>query len=251
VFSDDFESGNVSKWSADGTRSMCTVVQRGVDGGAPHGASGMLQCNWNGVVAWNDPNAYSTVTLPQSAWNYNSEFLIRMWLRYDGDVSHTYGGKVVRLFPDDKLDSFYIISQMTDSGGPAQVVWEALSGVQGPTLWAGGPLGDQHWHKVEIYMKASPILSGTAKVWIDGRLVQALTNAVTTAAGHTWGPLYLMSNWSSNPGWEHGANNHVYWDDVEIFTDTGTGASGSMSDATITGGSGGNVPAPPQSVTVQ
>jgi hypothetical protein len=247
VFSDDFESGNVNKWTADGTRAMCTVVQRGVDAGTPHGGSHMMQCNWNDTVPWNDPNNYSTVVLPQRAWNYNSEFLIRLWLRYDSDVTHVYGSKVLRLDPNDSLDGLYIIPQMNEPGGPAQIVWEFFNGVQGPVFWGRGTaLGDHNWHKLEIYVKASPTANGTARVWIDGSLKLEVTNAVTVAAGHTWGPLYLMSNWSNNP---HGANNHVYWDDVEVYTDTGTGASGNMADATITGGTAS--PNPPQNLTVQ
>jgi hypothetical protein len=254
AFSDDFESGTVSKWQPDGTRSMCTVVQRAVDGGTPHGGKDMLECNWNGIVAWNAPDAFSTVNLPQSAWKYTSEFFIRLWLRYDNDVAHTTGGKVLRLFPDDRVagssnprDDFFIIVQMNVPGGPMLTGW-VLNGKQGPTFWGqGAPLGDHNWHKIEIYIKASPNTDGIARIWTDGVLRQELTNIATISAGQTWGPLYLMSNWSNNPGWEHGANNHVYWDDVEIYTDASSGASGQMSNASI---SAGPTPTPPSAVVV-
>jgi hypothetical protein len=249
VFYEDFESGNLSKWSADGARSMCTVVQSALDGGTVHGGTHMMQCNWNGVVAWNDPNAETKVVLPQSAWNYRSEFLIRLWLRYDSDVAHTDGGKVLRLYPNDWLDGFFMGAQM-NHGGVAFLMWDHVNGAQGPVFWgSGAPLGDQRWHKVEIYVKASTSADGILRVWIDGSLKQEATNLVTVAAGHQWGPLHLMSNWSNNPGWEHGASNHVYWDDIEIFTDAGSGASGNMSDATISAGSG-TQPAAPQDLTV-
>ena len=252
VFSDDFESGNLSKWSTDGTHSRCTLVQSALDGGTVHGGTHMMQCNWNGTVAWKDPNAYSTMVLPQSAWNYSSEFFIRLWVRYDSDVNHTDGGKLLRLDPNDNLESFYIGAQMNSGGGPAFIFWELISGAPGPEFWGSGtPLGDQRWHKVEIYMKASASADGILRVWIDGSLKQQATNIVTVAAGHKWGPLYLMSNWSNNPGWEHGASNHVYWDDIEVYTDAGSGASGNMSDATISGGSGGTQPAPPQNLIVR
>jgi hypothetical protein len=88
-------------------------------------------------------------------------------------------------------------------------------------------------------------------VWIDGGLKQEATHIVTVAPGHQWGPLYLMSNWSNNPGWEHGASNHVYWDDIEVYTDAGSGGSGNMSDATISAGSGDAQPAAPKNLTVQ
>jgi hypothetical protein len=258
LFFDDFESGNTNKWSTDGARSRCSIVQSGIDGGKVHGGKNMLQCNWNGLVAWNDTNAYSTMMLPQNQWNYNSEFFVRMWLRYDSDVDHTYGGKVFRFDPNDKLDSFYILPQMNDTGGPAQIDWELINGDAGPEFWgAGAPLGDQNWHKVEIYMKASASASGALKIWVDGNLVMQNSNMATVTAGHQWGPLFLMSNWSNNPGWEHDAANHVYWDDIEIFTDTGSGATGNMSDATISAGTGSTpppaaaVPDPPTGLTVQ
>jgi hypothetical protein len=252
VFFDDFESGNLSKWSADGGHSMCTVVQAALDGGTVHGGTHMMQCNWNGIVAWDDANAYSTVVLPQSSWNYNSEFLIRLWVRYDRDVNHTDGGKLLRLDPNDNLESFYIGARMNLGDGPAFIYWELINGAPGPEFWgSGSALGDQRWHKIEIYVKASTSANGIVRAWIDGSLKQEATNIVTVAAGHKWGPLYLMSNWSNNPGWEHGASNHVYWDDIEIYTDAGSGASGKMSVATISAGSGGTQPTAPQNLTVQ
>lgn len=266
VFSDDFESGNLGKWSKEGTHDMCTVVQRAMDGGMPHSGQNMMQCNWNGTVAWNDPQRYSTVELPQSAWRYQSEFLIRLWLRYDNDVTHNPGNKVLRLYPNERrggqiVSDFFMNAQMEAPGGPALFAWNAINGKQGPTFWGGRdtPLGDHNWHKVEIYMKASPQADGVARVWIDGKLRQEVTNLATIAEGyHNWGPLCLMSNWASNPGWEHGPNNHVYWDDVEIYTDTGSGALGQMSDASIkagaaaagAGGPGAAVPTPPGDVKV-
>ena len=236
VFFEDFENGGLAKWTQDGSRSMCVLVQTGRDGTMPHGGKNMMQCNWNGTVAWNDPQAYSTVVLPQNSWEYNMEFLIRLWLKYDQDVSRSYGGKVLRLFPNDHLDDLYIIARMNVGGGPPHIAW-ILNGKQGPISWGkGAPLGDHRWHELEIYVRASPVPDGVIRVWIDGAIVQDAINAVTVAPNHKWGPLYLMSNWSNNPGWEHSDNNHVYWDDIEIYTDLGTGATGKMSDATVAGG---------------
>ena len=251
VFSDNFESGKVTKWAQDDTRDLCQPVQRGVDGSAPHGGQYMLQCNWNGTVGWNAPNAFSTVKLPQEQWIYTSEFLLRLWIKYDQDVSHTFGGKVLRFFSSDNLDGYYLIAQMQSPSGPAMSVWQAFNGVAGPTFWgAGAPLGNHGWHKLEIYMKASTSANGIARVWFDGVLVQQVTNTVTVAPGQSWGPLHLMSNWSNNPGWEHGANNHIYWDDVEMYTDTGVGGTGQLSDASIQGGTLGVAPNAPSAVQV-
>ena len=252
AFADDFEGGTLrNSWTKDGVRSMCTVVERARDGGAPHSGTNMLECNWNGTVAWDNPDAYSTVALPQKEWEYKSEFFIRLWLRYDNDVSHSQGGKVFRLYPPDPVvvDDFYLVAQMNYPGGPAIIKWGRLNGQEGPVFWGQGTsLGDHNWHKIEIYMKATPTPDGITKVWLDGTLRQELTKIATVAPGHTWGPMHLMSNWSNNPGWEHGADNHVYWDDVEVYTDTSTGATGNMSDASIVGPL---MPSAPNHVVVQ
>jgi hypothetical protein len=237
VFFDDFESDSVSKWTKADLRDMCQPVQRGFDGSAPHGGRYMLACNWNGTVSWDKHDAYSTVSLPQAQWPYKGEFLLRLWVKYDLDVAHTEGGKVLRFFPPDHLDQYLLVAAMQHPGGPAESSWLALNGVQGPTYWGHKmPLGNHEWHKLEIYLKASTSADGIARVWFDGVLQQELTKIATVAPGKSWGPLYLMSNWSNNPGWEHGANNHVYWDDIEMFTDMGVGGTGQMSDASIQGG---------------
>ena len=119
VFYDNFESGNTNQWSADGTRSRCTVVGKGLDGGAPHSGSDQLECNWNGVAAWDDPAAYSTLMLPQSSWKYGSEYLIRFWLRYNTDMNKINDDKMFQLYPDNNLNNFYINTQMNMTDDPA------------------------------------------------------------------------------------------------------------------------------------
>jgi hypothetical protein len=258
VFSDGFESGNTSQWSSDGSRDRCIVVGTAHDGGGPHSGSNMLECNWNGLLDWSNASWYSTLKLSQSAWNYSREFLIRFWVRFDADVNHVNGDKVFRLYPNDKLDSFFLAAQMEASGGPIYVSWEHINGEDGPVSWGLKTKfgGDQSWHKVEIYVKhnASGASDGVVRVWLDGSIVQESTNIVSAAPGRQWGPMYLMSNWTNNPGWQHGPNNHVYWDDIEIYTDQGSGGTGLMADATMSSGaSSGNaaLPSPPQGVAVR
>jgi hypothetical protein len=252
VFSDGFESGNAKRWDSDGDRDRCTVVNTAHDGGAPHSGDWMLECNWNGTLPWNDHAWYSTMVLSQSAWKYSNEFLIRLWLRLDADVDHVNGDKLLRLYPHDDLESFFLAAQMDQAGGPIFVSWEKINGEDGPVSWGRGTqLGDTRWHKVEIYVKhnSREAKDGAVRVWLDSKLVQESTHIKTVADGKKWGPLHLMSNWSNNPGWAHDATNHVYWDDIEIYTDLGSGATGQMADATI--GGGGPSPEPPQSVTVR
>jgi hypothetical protein len=74
-------------------------------------------------------------------------------------------------------------------------------------------------------------------------MVREWRNPSGTLGGRREG-LNLPSNWSSNPGWEHDAVNNVYFDDVEIYSDMGTGATGSMADASITVGGGTGVQQP-------
>ncbi len=55
-------------------------------------------------------------------------------------------------------------------------------------------------------------------------------NTHRTKAG--WDNFYWPSNWASNPGCEHDAENHIYLDEVEIFSDMARGdlALGPMAD---------------------
>lgn len=256
VFSDDFESGNTSKWVADDTRSKCTVTSSSVDGVKAKAGNNMLSCNWNGTVAWNDPANYSTLKL--SSFNYDREFLLRFHVRYASDVDKVMGNKLLRLYPSDGKNSFYLNAQMEASGGPMFATWETINGVTASsfsgTYWGDGtPFGNGQWHEVEVYIKhnTSGARDGVVKVWQDGSLKQHLSNIVTISSGAKWYPMYLMSNWSNNSGWGHDANNHVYWDNIQIFSDRGSGASGSMADGTISGATTSVVPEAPTDVRVQ
>ena len=95
-------------------------------------------------------------------------------------------------------------------------------------------VGDHKWHRIEIYVKHDTDgQDGIIRHGVDGVKIHERLGA-TDNDGGKWYPWHIMSNWSSNPGWEHDANNHTYWDDIEIFSDTGKGeVTGSMADATI------------------
>jgi hypothetical protein len=249
VFSDGFESGNTNLWSADGFRNKCTASRTAVDGGGPHSGSYMAECNWNGILAWNDPAAYTTLQL--SWWNYSREFLIRFWVRLSSDVDHKIGSKLLRLFSPSGSDNMFLDAQMESGGGPIYIQWAQINGQLGPILYGSAPLGNGSWHKVEIYLKHNTpgLTDGTMRVWQDGVVQHQAVNITSVTTGNHWYPMYFMSNWSNNPGWEHDANNHVYWDDVEVFSDLGTGATGLMSDATIRA-SGTGTPTTPQNLRI-
>ncbi len=230
VFYDNFEANNTDLWSYD--YSKCVPTARGVDGGGPRNGTYMVQCNWNGVAAWNDAANRSSLRSP--SWRYDNEFLIRVWVRLDADVDQVNGAKIFRInnYPGhgmfaqnywpSKADVFFHWDRVGDS-------------VEGPLTWSGGNINDHLWHKYEIYHKNNTIgkTDGIIRMWFDGVLKVDYTGKTRANDGTQWNALSLMSNWSSNPGWEHDANNHVYWDDIEIYSDYGTGASGSMATATI------------------
>lgn len=246
VFFEDFESYSVgtlptTKWEKDGTRNLPQVVTSSIDGRfGPHGGSKMMRANWNGTVIFNDPAAYETARL--SSWNYNREFLIRLWLRYDADVDLVFGNKVFRLYPGNSIDSFYYAAAM-NTNQQLVTYWELIDSVAGPQTFWPQIVGNGNWHKIEIYVlhNTPGNLDGILRIWVDGFMGLNSTNRKTISNGGRWYPMYLMSNWSGAP---HDANNHAYWDDIEIFSDTGSGAAGLMSDATICAGSGCALPSP-------
>lgn len=245
VFYDGSESGNTNLWSQVDYRNKCTSVTAPLDGGAgPYSGSRMIRCNWDGVAAWNSAESYEALSL---TWNYTNEFLIRLWVRSDSDVDAKFGSKWLRLY-NQGVNSFIMDGQMEQAGGP---IYSNIESVDGSNTnynnWGSAPLGNQSWHKVEIYVKHGVSNDAIFRVWVDGNLQHQKTGFSSNPA-NKWYPLIFVSNWSDNgPTWEHDTNNHTYWDDIEIFSDStgGTAATGSMSDATVTVGGGGGDTTPP------
>ncbi|MCI0591227.1 MAG: hypothetical protein L0Y67_06455 [Gammaproteobacteria bacterium] len=247
AFTDGFEDGTTNKWSFPGTYYPATVVSTARDGGSPHTGTRMMEANWDGTVAWDDPRVYTYAQLP--SWDYTNEFLLRFWIRYDADVDPKDGGKLMRLGPGIGINELYMGAQMQLSGGPLFIYTD----VEGPgqVTYSGGNVGDNQWHKIEVYIKHDTgTNNGIVRVWTDGVLRIDATNVNSVPTGGRWEPFNVMSNWSNNPGWEHDANNHVYWDDFEIYSDTGTGANGSLADATASVGQGTQTLAAPRGLEV-
>ena len=247
VFSDGFEDGTTNKWLQDGYRAKATVTQRAVDGLGPRSGKYFATINFNGVVAWNDPLSYTTLRL--NSWSYNKEFFLRMWWRLDNDFGQGMrapgdGAKLMRLNIVAPNGS-YGVFMLQSNGSHEQWNYDTTLFIND---WWGdnGTLLSQRgvWHKVEVYVYQDNT-NGIVKRWQDGVLTYSYTGRTNDSSNNRYYPLYLPSNWSDNPGWEHGANNHFYIDDIEIFSDAGTGATGSMSNATISSGSSGTVALPP------
>lgn len=236
VFYDGFEDGTTNKWQQADARSRCQVVTAATDGiVGPFAGTRMARCNWDGTRADGTPDRFQTLVTPTG--NYTDEFFIRVRFRMDQNIEPTPGSsnKFMRLFyftgtlyHDLFADADNRTMGILNKGAPSL-------NEQMLTYYGDGPkaiaLGDvsataASWHKLEYWIKQS---TGAIRVWHDGLLVR--DDSGYNYGGIKWPTLFLVSNWSAT----HDATNHIYFDEVEIFSDRGTGASGSMSDATISG----------------
>ena len=86
-----------------------------------------------------------------------------------------------------------------------------------PTYWGGATADNtglsSGWHKVEYYFNHA---TGSIKVWHDGILIR---NDTVSFNSQKWLPFYLTSNWSDG----HDNTNYIYFDEIEVYSDTGTG----------------------------
>jgi hypothetical protein len=242
VFYDGFD-GTTNQWAQDEYRNRCSIVQSAMDGGSgPRGGAGMARCNWNGTLAWNAPDRYLTLKLP--TWPYQKEFLIRFWVRADRDATDhpANGPKIYRVGGTS-------YAGVNFRNGDENAAFYGTSGQIGSTYWGKDP-SVTSWSKYEIYVRQGTS-DGVLRIWRDDNEVKSITGANTSQSSGSWAPFIISSNWSGATGCcDHDANNHVYWDEFEIYSDSGTGASGSFSDGSIGEAAGGVRPQPPLAVTV-
>lgn len=241
VFYDDFEDGTTNKWSQDSYRNRCTVTGSAADGlkGAFAGSQ-MARCNWNGTVAWNTATVYETLMIDSVP--YTNEIFYRFKVRLDSNVDRTDGSslKLLRIFYWDGNQATYRDIYATAFPGPSMSN-RGNAGNAALTTYYGGASGDNtalssSWHTVEYYFNNA---TGKIKVWHDKALIR--DNTVSMGA-QKWLPFYLTSNFED----PHDATNYIYFDNIEIYSDAGTGAAGSMADATIgSSGSSSTTPLPP------
>jgi hypothetical protein len=184
----------------------------------------MARCNWNGNVAWNDPAKFETLVTRTD--NYDDEMLIRVRVRLD--FNHNVEAKFLRMFYDEG-GVYRDLYASTGPGGSGLDSGAAMTGMSLPTYW-GGASGDTTrtdrtvWHTIEYYFRQS---TGTIKVWHDGILIRNDTGY--SFQGVKWSPLYIVSN----AGDPFDATNYIYYDEIEVYSDRGTGATGSMADGTV------------------
>jgi len=239
VFS--FAQGRVLHENFDGSivqPTDCIAVTSGRDGASAR-VGKSLECNWDGLRSWQDSLATQEMEAFAPA---TSEKLISLWFRIDQDVDHVGGSKLMRI--GWNTSSEMIISCQFEQGDSA-TLYASLNN-QSP-FWGNAQsiCGDHQWHHLRVYTSPSLI-----RIWLDNSLLREWTGNFDFGSGQHG--VFLMSNWSSNPGWEHDTNNHVMWDDFEVFSDTGVGGVGSMREGTMTqntGGSSSDTTAPTVSLT--
>lgn len=242
TFFDDWESGGTGSWSQDGSRNRCNVVTSAADGGVgPQTGSYMLRCNWNGVVAWDDPAAFETLRLSSFGFSGGSEIFFRFYIRVDNNAKDhpANGPKIFRLVGS----SFWALNFRTGTANGS--LYNGADNQIDGTFWGGSnTLSNGQWHKLEMYIK-NGTTDGVVRYWEDDVMQYEATSVNTSQSGgvSNWAPFYISSNWSGAEGCcDHDTSNYLYWDNFEIYSDTASGATGSMSAGTITQGGGDTTP---------
>lgn len=243
VFFDDSEAGNTNLWNQDASRPKCTSVTTAADGlQGPFAGSWMIRCLDNGSSGvWE--------TLASPSFSMTNEVLYRYRVRADSNHDSTSGSthKIGRVFYFTGDTATYVdVFGMFATVGSGNGMYNDMildGNRQGGSLYWGDASGDDtanpaNWHTIMYYMNKA---TGVGKVWHDGILVRNHSSEpnINGEVGET-GDFYITSNWED----AHDATNYVYFDNVEIFTDAGTGGVGLMSDGTMTqgeeGGGGGS-----------
>jgi hypothetical protein len=263
IIFDDFESyptGTLptTLWSQFDAHPLCKVVTSSADGVlGPYAGSKMLRCDStssnHGENAW----LYTS--------NYTNELFLRLRVRINNgqQLTRVSPRKIMRYYvwhsPYQVLrDVFEVIGDFDGNTGTSnQAAWTDTGTGGSPNLstyWGDNAkdttLSSSSWHTIEYYFNHS---ESRLKVWHDGILVRDSTrNGDGKGFGATkWSEFYITYNWED----AHNAGNYVYFDNFEVFSDNGTGASGQMSDATINVSGSGSVnptpPNPPQNLQVQ
>lgn len=233
VFYDSFEAGT-GQWSTDDWHDRCVMVNTPTDGrNAAYSGSQMLRCNWDGVVPWYDSSGYETLKL-RAGNLYTDELFMRFRLRLDQNHEKSTvdinGGsaapvKILRFHEVNDAGNELIMNADSAAGlGTGAYIngWSS-PGYYGNAVGDNTGKYDQGWRMVEYYINMA---TNTIKVWNDDQLVLTTTQSF---GGDRWGELYLTSNF----GAVHDANNAIYFDAVEIYSDLLSGATGSMSAGTV------------------
>jgi hypothetical protein len=153
VFHDDLEDGTTIAWSQESGRDRCSVVESASDEvTGPYAGARMARCNWNGLIEWNDPASYETMTI---APPYDKKLLYRTRFRIDENLAEEVKTapdpnagsptrpKILRIFV--QAPSYNDLYQF-DERGDVVVLDEggaALSPPRPPSLRVGGAIEKQ------------------------------------------------------------------------------------------------------------
>lgn len=221
-------------WEQDNGRIFPDIVTSALDAGAgPHGGSKMVRFNYDTT---NPSTGWSSLHQVSAGISFTNEIFYRWWVRFDADHGLSNLGsqrKFGRIFVTTPAynDIFLEVS-------PGFFITIVLVNGDYPGVQHSLGLTPTGWNQVELYISKSPT-AGVVKLWINDTLVESYTGLNTSAA--PWLDFYPVSNWGDveNSGYLSGVDNHLYLDDFEVYSDAGTGATGSMADGTITQGGGG------------
>lgn len=251
VFYDGWESGNTNLWATDVPNQKCVAVTTAADGLAgTHSGGYMVRCNWE-----SDGNDAGVGTQTAMVINdiapYTNEVLYRFWIRRDASLNGGTGPKIARFGNHDTFLDLSVDNNPTDGAITGAFFNHTQANGSGwiGTYWGDiSHAGDRGWHKIEVYVYEHPT-NGIIRLWEDDILQKEFVNTNTNTADDfysyaaSWTTFLMGSNWSASPPCcSHDAINYLYWDDFEIYTDTGTGGTGSMSAGTITQGSSDATP---------
>jgi len=231
-------------WQSDSGRIMPDVVSSSLDGvTGTHSGSKMCRFNYD-TLQGATLNEYQSLQHVPTGVAYTNELFYRYWIRFDADHGISPPGtesKFARIFTTSPVynDVFYDFA-----GSPSAPEFDLVVLVNGSYIggktYISTPTAFTQWQKMEMYLNFS---TGTLRVWLNGN--QVFTTSGANLSAGRWLDFYPQSNWGgvNNNGYRHGSNNHFYFDDFEIYSDVGTGATGNMSDATIKqGGSADSTP---------
>lgn len=248
VFYDGFESGSFSSgWAdgyADGPGIIPAADNKGHDNLLPP-VVGQRQMECWYIM----PNNWYCKYIPISSL-YANEIFVRVWVRLDQDVQTDQGsmGHLIRFYGEGSGGATQVVTSLLGGAGKVvfqtdavwNSVWPAGSPISMPLLPG---LGDRRWHKYEQYINNT---THTYKIWQDDVLMGSLSNPNINVHFPAFLPLH---NWGSPKPTDN--NTHVYFDEVEVFSDLGTGGSGSMANGDITQGGSSNIAPPASPVNLQ
>lgn len=166
AFSDDFETGDFSKWSqvsnsGDGVASLA--------GGAGVGGSFGARFVETANV---DSAAYARHKLPSPA----SELTFSASIRYEAGGLGDYSTAFMRFFDSD--GARLVSLQRRNGNGRLQLSYGATTVNLSTIVAAGDP-----FHAVKVRVIVGAAKASTIQVWVDGVIVQQVTNA--TISGPT------------------------------------------------------------------